>query len=127
MFAVAGIINSTIFSVLARPVANPQSGGYFKFNKQFIEPLPFPKENFNSNIGLVTEISIIAQSIKQVQEQYKSSSPRQKAILKTTLISHWDSIDNKVYQLYDLTDDQISFFNERGRNVNRLEILNKYD
>lgn len=125
LFAVAGIINSTIFSVLARPVANPQSGGYFKFNKQFIEPLPFPKENFNSNIGLVTEISVLAQTIQQTQEQYKHSSPRQKTILKATLSDYWANLESKVYQLYDLTVDQISFFNERGRNINRLEILNR--
>lgn len=125
LFAVAGIINSTIFSVLARPVANPQSGGYFKFNKQFIEPLPFPKENFNSNVALVTEISVLAQTIQQTQEQYRHSSPRQKTILKATLCIHWRNLDNKVYQLYDLTVDQISFFNERGRNINRVEILDK--
>ncbi|KQK26415.1 hypothetical protein AR438_06500 [Chryseobacterium aquaticum] len=125
LFAVAGIINSTIFSVLARPVANPQSGGYFKFNKQFIEPLPFPKENFNSNIILVTEISVLAQTIQQTQEQYKHSSPRQKIILKGRLSECWANLDSKVYQLYNLTVDQISFFNERGRNIDRLEILDR--
>jgi len=125
LLAVAGVINSTVFSVLARPVANPQSGGYFKFNKQFIEPLPFPKENFNSNIALVTEISVLAQNIQRTQEQYKHSSPRQKTILKGTLSTHWASLDNKVYQLYELNDEQISFFNERGRNINRLEILDR--
>ncbi len=125
LYAVAGIINSTIFSVLARPVANPQSGGYFKFSKQFIEPLPFPKENFNSNTELVNEISEIAISIQEAQEQYRSSSPNQKTTLKTLLNSYWTNLDNKVYQLYDLTNDQISFFNERGRNINRIEILDR--
>lgn len=125
LFAVAGIVNSTIFSVLARPVANPQSGGYFKFNKQFIEPLPFPKENFNSNIALITEISVLAHTIQQTQEQYKHSSPRQKTILKASLSECWANLDSKVYHLYDLTVDQISFFNERGRNINRLEILDR--
>ena len=36
MKAIAGLMNSTVFSVLAKLKANPQSGGYFKFNKQFI-------------------------------------------------------------------------------------------
>ena len=125
LFAVSGIINSTLFSVLARSIALSQQNGYFKFNKQFIEPIPFPKENFINNNILVNEISAIAININQAQEQYRGSSPSQKNILKTLLNGYWTNLDNKVYQLYDLTDDQISFFNERGRNINRIEILDR--
>lgn len=125
LFAVSGIINSTLFSVLARSIALSQQNGYFKFNKQFIEPIPFPKENFINNNVLVDEISAIAINIKQAQEQYRGSSPSQKNILKILLNSHWTNLDNKVYQLYDLTDEQISFFNDRGRNINRIEILDR--
>jgi hypothetical protein len=123
LFAISGIVNSTLFSVLARSIALSQQNGYFKFNKQFIEPIPFPKENFINNNALVNEISVIAINIKQAQEQYRGSSPSQKNTLKTLLNSHWTNLDNRVYQLYDLTDDQILFFNGRGRNINRIEIL----
>ncbi len=125
LFAISGIVNSTLFSVLARSIALSQQNGYFKFNKQFIEPIPFPEENFINNNALVNEISVIAINIKQAQEQYRGSSPSQKNTLKTLLNSHWINLDNKVYQLYDLTDDQILFFNGRGRNINRIEILDK--
>ncbi|WP_350287285.1 N-6 DNA methylase [uncultured Croceitalea sp.] len=125
LFAVSGIVNSTLFSVLARSIALSQQNGYFKFNKQFIEPIPFPRENFNTNTALVNEISEISISIKQTQERYRSSSPRQKATLKNLLNTYWSSLDNKVYELYELTNDQVSFFNERGRNINRIEILDR--
>lgn len=124
LYAVTGIINSTLFSVLARPIANPQSGGYFKFNKQFIEPIPFPKENFNKNRVLVLEISKLSQDIEKYQYEYKSSSPRQKSIFKTILTGLWDNLDSKVYELYDLSNEEVIFFNQRGRNINRLELLN---
>ena len=42
MQAITCIINSTIFTVLGKSGANPQSGGYYKFNKQFLTPIPFP-------------------------------------------------------------------------------------
>lgn len=125
LYAVSGIVNSTLFSVLARSIALSQQNGYFKFNKQFIEPIPFPKENFNTNITLVNEISAIAIDIKQIHERYSGSSPRQKNILKTILNIHWANLDEKVYQLYDLTTSQISFFNESGRNINRIDILDR--
>ncbi len=52
LYALSAIINSTIYSVLARSIANPQTNGYFKFNKQFLEPVPFPYQNFTDNTKL---------------------------------------------------------------------------
>lgn len=123
LYAVAGIINSTVFSVLARSIALSQQNGYFKFNKQFIEPIPFPKENFNNTPALVAEISELSKAIEQAQNQFENSSPRQKTVLRNSLETHWRNLDSKVYELYDLTAEQILFFNQRGRNVNRLQIL----
>jgi len=125
LYAVASIINSTLFSVLARSIALSQQNGYFKFNKQFIEPIPFPKNNFNANSELINEIASLAIDIKDAQEKYRSSSPRQKNAFKTILNTYWTKLDEKVYHLYDLTDEQISFFNDKGRNVNRLDILDR--
>jgi hypothetical protein len=125
LYAIAGIINSTLFSVLARSIALSQQNGYFKFNKQFIEPIPFPKSNFNSDEELVHEISVLARSIDEKQNQYKRASPRQKNTLKNLLETEWNTLDSKTYKLYELTDEQVSFFNSRGRNVNRIEILDR--
>ena len=36
LYAVASIFNSTIFSILARAIANKQQNGYFKLNKQYL-------------------------------------------------------------------------------------------
>jgi hypothetical protein len=125
LYAVAGIINSTIFSVLARSIALSQQYGYFKFNKQFIEPIPFPSDNFNNNSAIVAEISELSKIIELAQNRYKNFTPRQKNVLKNTLKNHWSSLDSKVYELYNLTAEQILFFNQRGRNVNRVQILDK--
>lgn len=125
LYAIAGIINSTLFSVLARSIALSQQNGYFKFNKQFIEPIPFPKDNFNTNTNLVDEISTLAQGIDEKQKQYKRASPRQKNTLRNLLELDWNALDSKVYELYDLTNEQVSFFNGKGRNINRIEILDR--
>ncbi|MFB9864086.1 Eco57I restriction-modification methylase domain-containing protein [Rufibacter immobilis] len=123
LYATAGIINSVVFSVCARLIANPQQNGYFKFNKQFLEPIPFPKKEFVNNPNLVKEIALISKEIEDMQNRYFSSSPRQKIILKTSLTEKWNVLDNKVYLLYDLNKPQKEFFINRGRNINRLLIL----
>ena len=125
IYAITGVINSTLFSVLARSIAMVQQNGYFKFNKQFIEPIPFPKDNFESNPTLVREIFEITQAIKEKQEQYKNSTPRQKSIFKKVLINLWENLDSKVFELYELSEDEIDFFIQKGRNIGRVEILDE--
>ena len=123
LYAIAGIINSTIFSVLARSIANPQTNGYFKFNKQFLEPIPFPVAAFSSNTNLKKEISQTSQAIEQLQGRYINGTPNQKRALGSTLQLHWNKLDQNVYELYGLNEEEIQFFQQRGRNVNRIECL----
>jgi len=121
LYAIAGLINSTIFSVMARSIALAQQNGYFKFNKQFIEPIPFPKEAFKNNLSLVSQIAEISQTIQQNQEQYRSSTPRQKNILKKVLNNLWNRLDETIFNLYELNQEEREFFLSKGRNVDRVE------
>lgn len=123
LYAIASIVNSTLFSVCARSIANPQQDGYFKFNKQFIEPIPFPKEHFENNPALINEISDIGKNIEQLQNQYLLATPRQKNIHRNSLNNRWNYLDEKVYELYQLSDAEKGFFRGRGRNINRIQIL----
>ncbi|MDF1496982.1 MAG: N-6 DNA methylase [Patescibacteria group bacterium] len=124
LYALSAIINSTIYSVLAKSIANPQTNGYFKFNKQFLEPVPFPVQNFTDNTKLRAQLAIKAKLIGVLQKKYKTSSPTQKRALTRLLIAQWNLLDELCYQFYGLTDDEKTFFNDRGRNVDRIEILN---
>ncbi|MEI8048557.1 MAG: N-6 DNA methylase [Bacteroidota bacterium] len=124
LYALSAIINSTVFSVLARSMANPQSNGYFKLNKQFLEPVPFPHQNFIDNDAIKTQLAKAAKKIKDLQNKFISASPTQKRTYARLLISKWQIIDELCYQLYNLSAEEIAFFNGRGRNVNRIDILN---
>lgn len=124
LYALSAIINSTIYSVLARSIANPQTNGYFKFNKQFLEPVPFPVQNFTDNTKLKAQLATAAKRIDELQDRFKSSSPSQKRTIATLLSAQWNLLDELCYQFYGLTDAEKAFFNDRGRNVNRIEILN---
>jgi len=124
LYALAGIINSTLFSVLARSIALTQQNGYFKFNKQFIEPIPFPKDNFEKNQTLLKEIFEITKVIEEKQVSYQNATPRQQSIFKKLLMTLWEKLDSKVFSLYELTDDEIEFFIQKGRNIDRVELLN---
>jgi type I restriction-modification system DNA methylase subunit len=124
MYALSAIINSTIFSVLARSIANPQANGYFKFNKQFLEPIPFPCAKFANNLSLQVELCCIAVQIQELGNKFKRASPTQRRAFEGLLKTQWDLLDELCYQFYDLTEDEIAFFKNRGRNIDRISTLN---
>jgi hypothetical protein len=123
LYALSAIINSTVYSVLARSIANPQSNGYFKFNKQFLAPVPFPLQTFTDNIELKAQLTRVAKRVEKLQNRYKTSSPTQKRAIERLLSAQWNLLDDLCYQFYDLADAEKSFFNGRGRNVDRIQIL----
>lgn len=125
LYAISGIINSTIFSVLGRSIANPQSNGYFKFNKQFLEPIPFPVERFNNSPELVSQLAELCRNIQSRQDQYRRNASN-RGTLTPVLNQLWTQLDNVVYTLYSLNQEQIAFFNNRGRGVNRVTFLNQW-
>ena len=124
LFAIAGVINSTLFSVLARSIALKQQNGYFKFNKQFIEPIPFPKVVFENNPTLVSQIAELSLTIQKNQETYKNAIPKQKNMLKTILNRLWSQLDELIFDLYELNQEDREFFLSKGRNIDRIEVLN---
>jgi hypothetical protein len=124
LYALSALINSTVYSVLARSIANPQSNGYFKFNKQFLEPVPFPCQNFADNNELKAQLAEAAKKIEDLQNKFIAASPNQKRTYATLLLAQWAIVDNVSYQLYGLSEADINFFNGRGRNVHRIESIN---
>jgi type I restriction-modification system DNA methylase subunit len=124
LYALSAVVNSTVYSVLARSIANPQTNGYFKFNKQFLAPVPFPLENFQQNTQLKSQLTNVAKRIEKLQNRYKTSSPTQQRSIARLLTTQWSLLDELCYQLYGLTDAEKEFFNGRGRNVDRIQILN---
>lgn len=124
LYALSAVINSTVYSVLARSIANPQTNGYFKFNKQFLAPVPFPLETFQQNTKLKIRLARVAKRIEELQNRYRTSSPTQQRSISRLLSTQWNSLDELCYQLYGLTNAEKVFFNGRGRNVDRIQILN---
>ena len=123
LYAVAAIFNSTIFSVLARSIANKQQNGYFKLNKQYLEPVLFPVYIFYKDKKLVKDLAIVGLEIEEKQDAYKYALPSQQKRIKKNLNILWDKLDRMVAQAYRLTDAQEKYFASEGRNINRTEIL----
>lgn len=103
LYALAAIINSTIFNSFARSIANPQQGGYYKFNKQFLDPVPVPKEAFLNGDKNIQKLSKIAKRIEKLNEQIKNGLGTQTSGLLLSLQNQWQQLDKVCDKLYGIT------------------------
>lgn len=123
MKAVACIINSTIFSVLAKAGANPQSGGYFKFNRQFLDPVPFPSDNVIETNDQIIRLGKLHDEIIALQRQWVNCIPAQKEFLSDSLMGKWNELDYLCECLYELNRSECELINKFGRTVSRVDLL----
>lgn len=123
MKAITAILNSTAFSVLAKAGANPQSGGYYKLNKQFLMPVPFPTANVIDNNFVIDILADLHDEIEEQQLLYLNTTENRKDIYRRILLQKWIELDNCVYELYGLTDAEIELVKSKGRTKDRIDLL----
>jgi hypothetical protein len=92
LYALSAVINSTVYSVLARSIANPQTNGYFKFNKQFLAPVPFPLGTFQQNTQLKSRLAKVAKRMTNCRTGTKLLHQHSKEVLQDCFQhngTHW--------------------------------------
>ena len=103
LYAMAAIINSTPFAYFAKSIANPQQGGFYKFNKQFLDPVPFPCNEFLTFGEKVQQLANIAQRIEETNTAICTNATYATR-LYPLLNTLWEEIDNLCCELYGLTE-----------------------
>lgn len=106
LYALSAIINSTIFCAFARSIANPQQGGYYKFNKQFLNPVPVPKDAFLECKPQIKRLAKIAKRIEDTNELIRTNIGGQTTGLENSLKTLWSELDQICDKLYGLTIEE---------------------
>lgn len=100
MYALAAIINSTPFSTMARMYANPQQGGYYKFSRQFLNPVPFPCEAFRTNSTEIVELAQIGKEIENIKTSMYGMTSQRRETLSALVEHEFERIDEICCNLY---------------------------
>lgn len=116
LYALAAIINSTIFNTFARSIANPQQGGYYKFNKQFLDPVPVPREELLRGGRRISRLADVARNIEQINEQLRCAVGGQTSGLGNALHALWTELDQLCDRLYGLTREEKALIYQSPRN-----------
>jgi adenine-specific DNA-methyltransferase len=96
-FALCGILNSKINSWYFPKISTDLGENGMRYFKQFVECIPIPLFN-NHNLSLVNKIESLVTQIITIKKQNNT----------TSTITLEAQIDHLVYQLYDLTPEEIA-------------------
>lgn len=118
--AVAAVMNSTVFSALARAKAGLSDAGWRQFNRQFAELVPFPYAALKSS-PVAAQLARVGGLIEAQQDQLrKATSEGQRQAVRGALSAMWTELDGLVEELYGLDAEQRKVFARYSRKVDRV-------
>jgi hypothetical protein len=120
MKALTMIINSTVFSVFARCGANPASNGYYKFNKQFIEPVPLPNSKIIPDNICILELAKLYDEMIEIMSEYEKAYKTDRDIYRGIMETKWECVDKVCCELYELDEEEVNIVNSVGRIEGRI-------
>ncbi|MBD5214010.1 MAG: N-6 DNA methylase [Bacteroidales bacterium] len=112
-YVLSGLINSKVFGVLARNMANPSSGNYAKYNKEFLKNVPLPVELFENKQDVYSQISDLVKKIERIAELIRNVSDEERKPLRIALDKLYNKLDIAVSKAYELSDDEVDLINSQ--------------
>jgi hypothetical protein len=107
---ILGLLNSRLLEWFIRQIATQMRGGYFSFESRFIRNLPIRPSEFSDPADKSRHDRIVAlvDSMLSLHKQFADArSASQKEIIQRQIDSTDEEIDRLVYELYDLTKEEI--------------------
>ncbi len=115
-FYLLGLLNSKLLDWFIKQISSPFRGGYYSYNRQYLEPIPIRLIDFEKK----EEKAIHAQTVQLVeimltlnQQRSKNNDPQTQTVIERRIKATDKQIDQLVYTLYDLTAEEIEIV-EKG-------------
>jgi hypothetical protein len=106
-----GLLSSRLLDFYLYQVSSPFRGGYWSYGKRFIEQLPIRLINFDIKSDRTNHdrlVFLVEQMISLHNRLKAVNSPNEKKVIQKQIDVTDRQIDQLVYQLYELTDDEIA-------------------
>jgi len=105
-----GIFNSRLWTFLFSQVSSTIRGGFFRWKSQYMSPLPIRTINFDDSDDVARHnrmVSLVDQMLELNKKLAESKTPQTTEMLRRQIESTDRQIDQLVYQLYGLTEEEI--------------------
>lgn len=105
-FYLVGLLNSRLLDYLTKKVSTRFSGGFFAYNKQYIQSLPIvcPKEGKQN--ALKNEIASLSSKIMKLRQTEDAGSESTRNAIKREAMVYEERIDELVYELYGVAPEE---------------------
>ena len=108
---ILGLLNSRLLDYYLKSLSSAFSGGYYAYNRQYIEQLPIRLIDFSNQIDktLYSNMVTLVERMLILQEQLKTSQIKSDCQMYEGAIDSINKqIDELVYELYGLTEEEIN-------------------
>jgi len=107
---VTGLLNSRLLDFFLRKVTTRFHGGYFAANKQYIEQLPIRRINFDNpeEKKIHDDLIALVERMLELNKRLKDAVGRERGELERKIERTDREIDELVYRLYGLTEEEIA-------------------
>jgi|CXWL01.1.fsa_nt_gi hypothetical protein len=107
---VLGLLNSNVLNFYLKQVSTTMRGGFFRYFTQFIEQLPIRRINFPDPSDKAVHdkmVSLVERMLDLRKRLAVANTPSDKTRLQRQIDVTDQEIDRLVYDLYDLTEEEI--------------------
>ena len=109
-FYLLGLLNSTLLDWLLKQTSSPFRGGYYSYNRQYIEQLPIRPINFDDPADAARHDKMVALVERMLALHRKlavATVPPDKELYQRQIEATDRQIDALVYELYGLGEEEI--------------------
>ncbi|HNB54211.1 MAG TPA: TaqI-like C-terminal specificity domain-containing protein, partial [Anaerolineales bacterium] len=106
-----GLLNSKVPDFIMHLIASTKQGGYFEYKPMYLAQLPIRPINFSdpAEVALHNRMVALVQSMLDLHKQLSAAhTPTEKTMLQRQIATTDKAIDQLVYQLYGLTEEEIA-------------------
>ena len=115
---ILGLLNSTLLDFYLKLISSQFSGGYYAYNRQYIEQLPIRTIDFSDPKDVARHdrmVQLVENMLELNKKLADTKAGHQKTLLQRQIEATDRQIDQLVYELYDLTEDEIKIVEDATR------------
>lgn len=112
---ILGLLNSNLVNFYWKNISTPLRGGFYRYFTQFIEKLPIRTINFDDPAEVAQHdrmVSLVENMLTLHQQHAAARTADEKTMLQRQIDTTDAQIDTLVYELYDLTEEEIKIVEE---------------
>ena len=106
-----GILNSKVLDFVIHFISSTKRGGYFEYKPMYVQQLPIRTVNFSNPEDKNRHdrmVDLVEQMLELHERQAQTTTETDKAMLRRQIDATDQEIDNLVYELYELTEEEIA-------------------